>query len=357
MVGSMRVWSLVAVIAIVGWWQDAARGDYLLVTCNRSGEVLKMDPTDGRVIGRFQTGGNPHEVVVLPGGTTAATAMYGDGIYGKNANPGREVVVFNLSDMTQSARHSTTPYLAPHGLAVDTGRPEAPLLVASDLSSRVLRMRVGSTSTISNEDRIVAAVDAAGPCHWVCVPETGDSEARIAVTSNKGSEYLSVIDLQTDRRTGVIELPRGAQHLAATPDGRTIYAADYSEPVLHVVDVPSQSVTGTIALTAPAGWVSVTGDGQYVLAAAFTINDRPDRPGTIDVIDVEKGSVLHTIRAGRWPFASTSTPDGETAFVTDYKAEMVHLIDMATFEVTRSHAAPGGPESVVYVAELDNAPE
>lgn len=350
--GSMLGRGLAALIAIlVG---SPAHADVLLVTANRSGQLHRID-TAANSRTSADVGGHPHEVVRLHDAAAqkavAVVSLYGPGIYNDNPRPDNGLVVVELPSMTVRHRRNVRDQRALHGLATvpqtaaagRSGAPHSELLVTSDVGGVLLRVEplAGSGHLVPK-----AVVDVAGPCHWVVVP----AGSGLAFTSNKATRFLSVVDLAHDKRVGTIGLPRGAQHLAATPDGTTLLVADHSEPVLHVVDVAGRSVDTTIPLTAPPGWVSISPDGTRAVVSAFTIESDPDRPGTVDVIDIEKRENLKTIRVGRWPFGSAFSADSRTVYVANYKDETVSQVDVVDGRQTGTFDAPGGPESVLVVS-------
>ena len=331
----------------------AARADFLLVACNRSGEVVKLDPATGRRLAACDTGGDPHVVVLLPDGVTAAAGLYGAGTYGANPDPGDAAVLIDTRTMAVAGRPSVAPRTAPHGLAVDPGRPGAPLLVTAETTGELLRVPPAGGGE-------VAGLKVGGPAHWVVVPPG----SRTAFTSNKEAKFLSAVDLDGPGVGGGVArvaLPRGAQHLAASADGRRLFVADFSEPKLHVVSVAERRVTETIDLTGPAGWVGVAGPaaggagaggaGGTVLVTAFTAETQPDRPGTVDLVDAATLENVATLRVGRWPFGSAADPAGTTAWVANDRDGTLSVIDLAARRVVGTLPAPGGPETVLYVPD------
>jgi YVTN family beta-propeller protein len=112
--------------------------------------------------------------------------------------------------------------------------------------------------------------------------------------------------------------------LAVTPDGRTLYVANYGDNTVTPVDV----ATGTPGTPIPVGHdpdaLAVTPDGRTLYVAN-------DGSGTVTPIDVAAGTAGRPISAGSGPGALAVTPDGRTLFVADsFVADAVTPVDVAT---------------------------
>jgi hypothetical protein len=97
--------------------RTGARG--LIAVDKIGGKVLFLDPdsyatTD--VLDDFQR--LPHELLVAPRSLTAYVPIYGDGIHGRNPNPGHLLSVVSLEKRVHVADIDLSPYVAPHGLQI-----------------------------------------------------------------------------------------------------------------------------------------------------------------------------------------------------------------------------------------------
>src|SRR4029453_10430528 len=83
---------------------------------------------------------------------TAYVPIYGDGVYGRNPNPGHEIAIIDLESRKQTGTIDVSPYQAPHGIQIDAN---GTLYVACDLSRKLLVINP-KTRTIE------AAIDTEG---------------------------------------------------------------------------------------------------------------------------------------------------------------------------------------------------
>src|SRR3954453_18256918 len=60
----------------------------------------------------------PHELLVVPETATAYVPIYGDGIHGRNPNPGHLISVIDLAQRRHVADIDLSPYVSPHGMLI-----------------------------------------------------------------------------------------------------------------------------------------------------------------------------------------------------------------------------------------------
>ena len=65
----------------------------------------------------------------------AYVPIRGDGVYGKNRNPGHEIDVIDLKAHTLAKKIDIAPHRAPHGIQIDAA---GPLFVTCDLDRQIL---------------------------------------------------------------------------------------------------------------------------------------------------------------------------------------------------------------------------
>src|SRR5437660_1818950 len=161
-----------------------------LVVVNKLGDTLAFfDTRDNSRVATIPLATHPHEIAVAPDGRTAYVSIYGDGVYGRNANPAHTIVIIDLAGRRKTGEIDLGELRAPHAMAFDrAGR----LWVACDASAAVAivdpttRKVVGSISTGSTGS------------HWLVLLPDG----RKAYTSNKDTTHMSVIDVAAMKMTG-----------------------------------------------------------------------------------------------------------------------------------------------------------
>ncbi|MBV8842855.1 MAG: YncE family protein, partial [Bryobacterales bacterium] len=217
--------------------QNSPTGNSGLLLIDKMGRQVRfLDPSTFKEISSVDVGVAPHDFVVSPDHKTAYIPVYGDGIYGRNANPGHTIAVVDLVNRKVDQIIDISPYIAPHGIQIDsTG---STIYVACDLSRKVL---VIDTKT----RKIKNAIDTEGTGHWIAVlPDA----SKLYVANKTDRLFVSVLDLKTNKMVGKVPAPNGTQGIVASPDGKYVIVADNSEPKLLVIDTKTDTVATTIAL-------------------------------------------------------------------------------------------------------------
>ncbi|HET9569585.1 MAG TPA: hypothetical protein VFP16_14510, partial [Vicinamibacterales bacterium] len=60
------------------------------------GQIRFVDPVTYKERAAFKVATNPHDFALTADRKTANVPLYGDGIYGRNPNPGHEVVIVDM---------------------------------------------------------------------------------------------------------------------------------------------------------------------------------------------------------------------------------------------------------------------
>src|SRR3979409_2686872 len=92
-----------------------ARG--MIAVDKMGAKVLFLDPASYEtqiVLDGFQR--TVHELLVIPETGLAYVPIFGDGIHGRNPNPGHTLWVIHLIKRTRAAEIDLRPYIAPHTL-------------------------------------------------------------------------------------------------------------------------------------------------------------------------------------------------------------------------------------------------
>jgi len=202
----------------------------------------------------------------------------------------------------------------------------------------------------------------------------GAAEGTLVVL-NKAEATASLIDLASGKAVATVPTGEGPHEAAASPDGRTVLAANYGSretpgSSLTVIDVPGARVVRTIDLgpgRRPHGlvWldgrrVAVTAEGSKALLVvdvqagvvervietgqdvSHMVAVTPDRTrafvanigsGNVTAIDLAAGKVLAQIPTGRGAEGIAVTPDGREVWVTNREADTVSVIDTAGLKV------------------------
>jgi len=199
-------------------------------------EILFLDPKTYEVektLKGFQR--TVHELLVVPETGTAYVPIFGDGIHGRNPNPGHLLCVIDLKNRTHAANIDLRPYIAPHTLKLG---PDGLIYITCE-NSAVVAVIDRLTNTV------VDAIDSGSTNgHRLIIASDGQR----LYTENEEDSTVSVIDLAKRKLLGKISTPRALAGITISPDGRTVIAVDDIEPTLFLIDTAAGKVDATMRL-------------------------------------------------------------------------------------------------------------
>lgn len=301
----------------------------LIAVDKMGGKVLFLNPTTYEtevVLEGFPT--RVHELLALPDRGIAYVPIFGDGIHGRNPNPGHLVCMFDLERRAHlgdidlrplSAPH--TPKLGPDGLIYITCENNAAVAVINPALNHVVAIiDTGST----NGHRLIIA-----------------SDGRRLYTENEEDATISVIGLPARRLIGKIATPRPLAGLALAADDRTLVAVDDAQPTLFLVDAKARRVRAEIVLEGvpkPAQIARYAPDMSLIGVTSML-------SGTITLLDPSFRSQT-TIAVGEQPMDMAFR--GDELFVACQGDGTIHIIDIAARRHKASFKAGVGCETLAF---------
>jgi YVTN family beta-propeller protein len=304
-----------------------ARG--LIAVDKMGAKILFLDPVSFET--QIVLDGFPrtvHELLVLPDTGIAYVPIFGDGIHGRNRNPGHLVCIIDLQRRAHIGDIDLRPHIAPHtlkiapdGLVYITCENSAVVAVIDPATHKVVdAIESGST----NGHRLIISPDG----RWL-------------YTENEEDCTVSVIDLRTRKLVRTIKTPRALAGIAISADGATVVAVDDEQPTLFLIDAASASVVHTVRL-------------EGVPEAAQIARYRADH-GMIGVTSLKSGTVSlidpsfrrqAAIKVGRQPMDMAFR--GDELLVACQGDGSVHVVDIPAQRVKHSFQAGTGCECLDF---------
>lgn len=304
-----------------------------LILIDKVGRHVRfLDPAARKELSNIQVAVAPHDVAISPDHKTAYVPIYGDGIYGRNPNPGHEIAIIDLESRKQTGTIDISPYQAPHGIQIDMN---GMLYVACDLSRKLLVVNP-RTRTVE------AAIDTEGTGHWVAILP----DASKAYVTNKADRlFVSVIDLKTRKLVGRVPAPKGTQGIVASPDGKRVIAVDLGDPALIVIDTATDTVVDTVPLEGNQRGSfkpRYSADGKKVLVCSLS-------HGVVNILDASNlRGRQQVLTVGKDPMGFAFSADGKTALVANHGDGTVTVINLAESKVVDTFKAGDGIETGAY---------
>jgi DNA-binding beta-propeller fold protein YncE len=270
-------------------------------------EIIFLDPKTYKIektLKGFQR--TVHELLVVPETGTAYVPIFGDGIHGRNPNPGHLLCVIDLKNRTHTADIDLRPYIAPHTLKLG---PDGFVYITCE-NSAVVAVIDRSTNTV------VDAIDSGSTNgHRLVIAPDGQR----LYTENEEDSTVSVIDLPKRKLLGKIATPRALAGITISPDGRTVIAVDDIEPTLFLIDTVAGKVEATVRLEGVPEAAQIARyspdsliDPSFRRQAAVKVGDQPmdmafrgdelfvacQGDGSVHVVDVPQRRNKHHFKAG-----------------------------------------------------------
>jgi DNA-binding beta-propeller fold protein YncE len=291
-----------------------------------------FDPKTWAEISNIEVGVNPHDIALSPDHKTAYVPIYGAGIYGRNPNPEHTIAVVDLASRSLQGAIDVSPYVAPHGIQIDSA---GTLYVTCDASRKLLIIDP-KTRTIKD------AIDTEGTSHWVAVlPNVSKAYA----VNKNDRPFITVIDLKARKVAGHISVPNGTEGVAASPDGKRVLALDYTDPVLHVIDPATDTIVDNITLQdnkRAGSRVRYSPDGSKI------VTDN----GAQQLVNIISASDLHgkqlVVPVGKSPMGVGFAPDNRTLMVGNHGDGSVSVIDMQSGKELKRFQAGSGIETLTW---------
>jgi YVTN family beta-propeller protein len=269
-----------------------------------------------------------HELLVIPETGLAYVPIFGDGIHGRNPNPGHTLHVIDLLKRKVAGDIDLSPYVAPHtvrlgadGLIYITCENSAVVAVIDPKSHKMIdAIESGSTNG-----------------HRLCIAPDGQR----LYTDNEEDATVSVIDVPNRKLLGKIKTPQALAGIAISGDGRTVVAVSDEQPVVFLIDTAAGRVTREVQLEGvpkPAQIARYSPDGRLVVVSSLNSN-------MISLIDASFGEQA-TVPVGSQPMDFAFR--GDELFVGCQGDGSMHVIDIPQRRVKHSFKAGTGCESVGF---------
>jgi DNA-binding beta-propeller fold protein YncE len=202
----------------------------LIAVDKMGGKVLFLNPTTyetEKVLDGFQR--TVHELLVLPEVGRAYVPIFGDGIHGRNPNPGHTLHVIDLNKRERAADIDLRPLIAPHTLKLG---PDGLIYMTCENSAVVAIIDPAT-------NKVAGTIDSGSTNgHRLIISADGQR----LYTENEEDATISVIDLPARKLIGKIQTPHPLAGIAISADGRTIIAVDDAEPNIFLIDAASKKI-------------------------------------------------------------------------------------------------------------------
>ena len=292
-------------------------------------KVLFLDPvsyTTEAVLDDFPR--TVHELLVLPEAGLAYVPIFGDGIHGRNPNPGHLLSIIDLKQRTHAGDIDLRPYIAPHTLKLGA---DGLIYITCENSAVVAVIDPSS-------NKVVDAIDSGSTNgHRLII----SSDGQRLYTENEEDGTVSVIDVRRRRLLGKIKTPRALAGIAISADDRIVVAVDDEQPTLFLIDTQTEEAVHTVKLEGvpEAAQIARYAPDNSMIGVTSLKSD------TVSLIDPSFKEQT-AIRVGSQPMDMAFR--GDELFVACQGDGSVHVVDIPARRVKHSFSAGKGCESLGF---------
>jgi YVTN family beta-propeller protein len=214
-----------------------------------------------------------------------------------------------------------------------------PAASAQPAKAYVANFKDNTVSVIDTDaGKVVATVPVAAGPHGMAITQDGHT----VYVSGDGSSSLDVIDTATDKVVKTINVGKAPNGIALTPDNKLLLVTVYGENRLAFVDTSTQTVVDAIAVPKPHT-VAISPDGKLAYVTA-------QEPGhfELDLIDLNKRSVVHTVSLEKTPRDGEFAYDGKLFYFTQAGVSSVQVLDPASNKIVAEIPTGVSPHFVNY---------
>ncbi len=305
-------------------------GPNLVVTAKTAHKVHFLDADTLTMAKTIDMPGSTHELVLSPDERTAYGTVYGDGIFARNVNPDRRIVVIDLPSQSLARVIDLGETCAPHGIMMDasgalwsSGELANAVFVIDPASGKVEKLDIGHTA------------------HWLAIShKTG--KAFVSVKA----DFIVVIEVAHRTVIDRIKVPHITEGLAISPEGDTLYVCAQTAAELYVIDAHTHTLRQTVtiensnAAKQQMRRVRVSPDNRYIVVSLH-------QDSGAAIYAVEGLKRVACFPTGKGPMGFGFAADGERAYLCCHDDAVVTEFELATGKATRTFPTASGCEFIV----------
>lgn len=167
---------------------------------------------------------------------------------------------------------------------------------------------------------------------------------RTLYSANYEADTISAIDVATNTVAATLPIGNHPFGIAAAPNGTRVYVTFSAEDKVVAIDTATnQPIGGPISVGDSPFGIAISPDGTRALVT----NSGDDN---VSVLDLPTGQVVATVPTGDDPYGIAYTPDGSRAYVANNDSSSLSVLDGHTGQAVAGPIAVGQDPSGVAVS-------
>ncbi|CAF0848252.1 unnamed protein product [Adineta steineri] len=307
-----------------------------------------FDLHDQTKIGEINVPARPHEIIMDPHYKHLAyvSIPYREGVYNNHMGDGHEIVTIDLNENKIKSIYDLRPnHSKPHGMQIG---PQTGYLYVSCESNNgeILRMDT------HNELEIMSSIPthAQGPHWFVILPlETK------AYTANKELQYISVLDLKSNKFLYEISAPFGSENIVCSNDGQFVYLSTLSTSTdMAIVDTETDTILYHINLDfPPSGFIISPINPSLIYIRHMNVGYEngfySTDNGYLQELNLETKQLGRRLRTGKNPIDIIITKNGKQAYVSCGMSHRIDIINLDSMTISGHIATSPSPHGIMLV--------
>lgn len=284
---------------------------------------------------------------------------YEYGFYNKHGDYAHHISVFDVEKQAVVHVIDLSPYRGPHGIKLSSDAKVLYAAIEDGFREDGLGGVIGIDVT-SDEFPVVKAVSSAARSHWLVLAD----DDKKAYTTNKEIQYISVLDLSTERMLKKVPFP-GSEEGDVSFDGNFVYypfptlgltsAKPEGEFGFKVIDTSTNEVVKTVLTDLPVMAVKALTHGKILVVHFACRIDTTSKQlvplnSKVSFYDTQTWESEDEVEVGLFPLTTLIANDGKTAFVANMASGTVDVIDVSQKIVLKTLEVDDG------VGRVQNAP-
>ncbi|WP_458792187.1 YncE family protein [Yoonia sp. MH D7] len=320
------------------WVANNPTGTKGLIAIDKVGDAIRFFDPVTLVEQKVIEHKNHHEVAVSPDHKRAFASEFGKFAAGNFVESGTHISVLDLETQTIVHRISTGRFKGPHAMRFDAN--ENLWVIFEETGELGL---IDTQSLTLTEAYPIGAENGRPPF----IEITPDGR-KIYVSCKLGN--IIVFDTVEKKVLTEIEVPKGTEGIAMSPNGDRLIAAENSKQDLLVIDTATDKIIDTIALkgavlsnpkTSRLIRLRYSPDGKYLVSTNYP-------SGVMHIHDANNIADHVMIPIAKGPQGIAFTADGKHTIVSNHDCGLFTRVDLATATAIECVVAGKGIEAMTF---------
>lgn len=310
----------------------------LYVVNKGSKSITIFDLSEGKQLKELSLEEEPHEATVVTNPTRLVVTNYGS-----PEDAGKSITVIDAADNSIEKTIGLGESLRPHGIITMPG--ENLVGVVTDIGNQ---LSVVNINTGVLEKQISTQQDFSHLLvHHPVKP--------LVYVTNINSGTVSVINLALDSVVAIIPTSKRAEGIDITPDGAEIWVSNIEENSISVITTKTNEITARLDTGLQPLRLKFSKDGEQALVSnasdgTVSVYDTKSKKEIATITMPGKKNILDKLMYGTpRPVGILLHPNGKYAFVSNYAAGRVEVLDMNTFTLVSSIKVGEMPDDLVFI--------